>query len=64
MPMTISEKILAAHCDQKEVRPGELVEARLDFVFANDITGPMAIRVFKAAGGERVFDPQRVAMIP
>ena len=64
MPMTISEKILAAHCDRAEVKPGELIEARLDFVFANDITGPMAFRVFKEAGGERVFDPQRVAMIP
>ncbi len=64
MPMTISEKILAAHCDRAEVKPGELIEARLDFVFANDITAPMAIRVFKEAGGTRVFDPQRVAMIP
>ncbi len=64
MPMTISEKILAAHSDRPEVRPGDLVEARLDFVFANDITAPMSIRVFKDAGGERVFDRERVAMIP
>ena len=64
MPMTISEKILAAHCGRPQVTPGELVEARLDFVFANDITAPLAIRVFREAGGERVFDPERVAMIP
>jgi len=64
MPMTISEKILAAHSGRPEVTPGDLVEARLDFVFANDITAPMSIRVFKDAGGERVFDPERVAMIP
>jgi 3-isopropylmalate/(R)-2-methylmalate dehydratase large subunit len=64
MPMTISEKILAAHCDRSEVKPGDLIEARLDFVFANDITAPMSIRVFNEAGGERVFDPERVAMIP
>ncbi|MBI5577532.1 MAG: 3-isopropylmalate dehydratase large subunit [Deltaproteobacteria bacterium] len=64
MPMTMSEKILAAHCDRSHVKPGDLIEARLDFVFANDITAPMSIRVFKDAGGERVFDPQRVAMIP
>jgi 3-isopropylmalate/(R)-2-methylmalate dehydratase large subunit len=62
--MTISEKILAAHSDRSEVKPGDLIEARLDFVFANDITAPMSIRVFREAGGERVFDPQRVAMIP
>ena len=49
MPMTISEKILAAHCDRAEVKPGELIEARLDFVFGNDITAPMSIRVFNEA---------------
>jgi 3-isopropylmalate/(R)-2-methylmalate dehydratase large subunit len=64
MPMTLSEKILSAHCDRSHVKPGDLVEARLDFVFTNDITGPMSIRVFKDAGGERVFDRERVAIIP
>jgi len=64
MPMTISEKILAVHSDRPEVTPGDLVEARLDFVFANDITAPMSIRVFRDAGGEQVFDRERVAMIP
>lgn len=64
MPMTISEKILAAHCNRASLKPGELIDARLDFVFANDITGPMSIRVFQKAGGDSVFDPERVAMIP
>lgn len=64
MPMTIAEKILAAHCGRDEVKPGELVEPNLDFVFANDITGPMAIQVFNEAGGKVVFDPERVALVP
>jgi 3-isopropylmalate/(R)-2-methylmalate dehydratase large subunit len=64
MPMTISEKILAAHTSQGNVRPGELIEAKLSFVFGNDITAPMAIQVFKQAGGQHVFDPERVGMIP
>jgi homoaconitase/3-isopropylmalate dehydratase large subunit len=64
MPMTISEKILAAHTSQDNVRPGELIEAKLSFVFGNDITAPMAIQVFKQAGGQHVFDPERVSMIP
>jgi 3-isopropylmalate/(R)-2-methylmalate dehydratase large subunit len=64
MAMTISEKILAAHCGQTEVRPGQLVEADLDFVFSNDITAPLAIKVFYEAGGEKVFDPERVGLIP
>jgi 3-isopropylmalate/(R)-2-methylmalate dehydratase large subunit len=64
MPMTISEKILAAHCNRDSLKPGELINARLDFVFTNDITAPMSIRVFREAGGDRVFDPERVALIP
>jgi 3-isopropylmalate/(R)-2-methylmalate dehydratase large subunit len=64
MPQTISEKILAAHAGGKAVAPGELIEARLDFAFGNDITAPLAIDVFRKAGAKRVFDPQRVAMIP
>jgi len=64
MPMTISEKILAAHCDREDLKPEELIEARLDFVFGNDITAPIAIKVFRDAGGKRVFDPERVAMVP
>ncbi len=64
MPMTISEKILAAHAQADQLVPGQLIEARLDFVFGNDITAPIAIDVFHKAGGKKVFDPQRVALIP
>ena len=64
MSMTISEKILAAHTDRSSVLPGELIEAKLDFVFGNDITAPLAIRVFKEAGARKVFDPERVSLIP
>jgi len=64
MSMTISEKILAQHTGRDQVLPGELIEARLDFVLGNDITAPMAIEVFKKAGGKTVFDPERVGLIP
>ena len=64
MSMTIAEKILAAHCGKDQVTPGELIEARLDFVFANDITAPQAIDAFRLADGVKVFDPERVGMIP
>ncbi|HEX9112770.1 MAG TPA: 3-isopropylmalate dehydratase large subunit, partial [Nitrospirota bacterium] len=52
--MTITEKILAAHCGKKEVKPGELINARLDLVLANDITAPIAIKEFRAAGAKKV----------
>src|SRR5574342_1029534 len=64
MPMTITEKILAAHCGKKEVAPGELINAKLDLVLANDITAPIAIKEFRAAGARKVFDPDRIALIP
>ena len=64
MSMTISEKILAQHTGRDQVLPGELIEASLDFVLGNDITAPMAIEVFKKAGGKTVFDPERVGLIP
>ena len=63
MSMTIAEKILAAHSGQDRVRPGELIRSSLDFIFGHDVTGPLAIEVFKKAGGTKVFDPQRVAMV-
>jgi len=64
MSMTVAERILAEHCDRDEVRPGELIEAQVDFALANDITAPLAIEAFHQAGAKQVFDPQRVALIP
>ena len=64
MGMTLAEKILAAHCDRKEVRPGELINCRVDFVLANDVTAPLAIGQFRRLGVEKPFDAQRVAMVP
>jgi 3-isopropylmalate/(R)-2-methylmalate dehydratase large subunit len=62
--MTITEKILAAHCGKKEVSAGELINAKVDLVLANDITAPIAIQEFKKTGAKEVFDKDRVAFIP
>jgi 3-isopropylmalate/(R)-2-methylmalate dehydratase large subunit len=43
---TISEKILAAKAGVKEVSAGEIVEARVDYVMVNDVTGLPAFEVF------------------
>ncbi|WP_304338262.1 3-isopropylmalate dehydratase large subunit [Collinsella tanakaei] len=63
-PMTVAEKILAAHAGLDEVRPGQLVECDLDIVLANDITAPIAIDVFRELGAQRVFDRDRVCLVP
>ena len=63
-PMTVAEKILAAHAGLEEVRPGQLVECDLDLVLANDITAPIAIDVFRELGATQVFDRDRVCLVP
>jgi len=62
--LTLAEKILAAHADEREVSPGEFVNVRVDLILANDITAPIAIKEFQKIGVGRVFDPQKVVMVP
>jgi 3-isopropylmalate/(R)-2-methylmalate dehydratase large subunit len=64
MSMTISEKILADHAGKLEVFPHELVEVRVDFAHGNDITAPLAIEAFRRTGARKVFDRERISLIP
>ena len=64
MGMTITEKIIAAHSGKSRVQPGEFVYADVDIALGNDITAPMAIHEFEAAGIKKVFDSSRIALIP
>ncbi|MBQ9931633.1 MAG: 3-isopropylmalate dehydratase large subunit [Firmicutes bacterium] len=63
MGMTMTQKILAAHAGLPEVHPGQLIKAKLDLVLGNDITTPVAINEFEAAGFDQVFDKSRIAMV-
>lgn len=63
-PMTMAEKILAAHAGLEEVVPGQLIECNLDLVLSNDVTAPIAIKEFKKIGVEKVFDPTKIALVP
>ncbi len=64
MGMTIVEKILAKHSGKDKVEPGDLVIADLDFILANDITAPLAIKEFYKIGAKKVFDRDRIAIVP
>lgn len=64
MGMTITEKILAAHCGKKEVVPGELIMADIDLALANDVTAPLAIKEFEKSGALTVFDKDKIALVP
>lgn len=63
-PMTMAEKILAAHAGLDEVEPGQLIECDLDLVLSNDVTAPIAVKEFRKIGVEKVFDPTKIALVP
>ncbi|MEN6391360.1 MAG: 3-isopropylmalate dehydratase large subunit [Syntrophomonas sp.] len=64
MGMTVSQKILAAHAGRDQVEAGELINCKLDVVLGNDITAPPAISEFKRLGLPRVFNKDRVVLVP
>ncbi|MGN0467170.1 MAG: 3-isopropylmalate dehydratase large subunit [Acutalibacteraceae bacterium] len=63
MPMTMTQKILAAHAGLESVEAGQLVLVSLDRVLGNDITSPVAIREFEKLGCDGVFDKDKVTMV-
>ncbi|UCD55214.1 MAG: 3-isopropylmalate dehydratase large subunit [Candidatus Omnitrophota bacterium] len=64
MGYTITEKILRAHSKAKSIKPGDFINARVDFCLGNDITAPIAIDQFEKTGAKKVFDRSRIALIP
>lgn len=63
MAHTLAEKILAEKCDQKELYPGQFINARVDLVMASELSGVLAIEEFEKIKGARVWDPQKVVFI-
>ncbi len=64
MGMTMTQKILAAHAGLDYVEAGQLIEADLDMVLANDITGPVAIHEVEKLNKKDVFDKDKIALVP
>lgn len=64
MGMTMTQKILAAHAGLEKVVAGQLIEANLDLVLANDITGPVAIHEVEKLKKKTVFDKDKIALVP
>jgi 3-isopropylmalate/(R)-2-methylmalate dehydratase large subunit len=62
--MTATQKILARAAGKTAVKAGELIEAKVDMVLANDITGPVAIDEFEKIGAKTVFDKDKIALVP
>lgn len=65
-PMTMTEKILAAHAGRADVAPGQNIWISVDVLMTHDVCGPGTIGIFKKQFGKdaRVWDPDRVVIIP
>jgi len=63
MSMTMTQKILAAHCGKDAVRAGDMIVADCDLVLGNDITAPVAVNEFEKCGCGRVFDGEKIALV-
>lgn len=64
MGMTMTQKILADHAGLESVKAGQLIEANLDLVLGNDITTPVAINEFKKFKADKVFNTEKIAIVP
>lgn len=64
-PMTMTEKILAAHAGKSEVSPGDIISIDIDLVMANELSAAVAITEFrKIKGATKVWDPNKIALVP
>ena len=64
MGMTISQKILCAKAEKREVQSGEIISAKVDIALGNDITAPIAIKLFNEYKGKKLFDNEKVVFVP
>lgn len=64
MGQTITQKILGRHCGKKIVEPGEFIWAKIDLSLANDITAPLAIEEFRKSQAKKVFNTQKIVLVP
>lgn len=64
MGMTMTQKILAEHTGLESVKAGQLIKAKLDMVLGNDITTPVAVKEFRKIGVDKVFDVNKISIVP
>lgn len=66
MGMTLVEKILAKHSNNKTVSPGENIWIDVDVLMTHDVTGPGTISIFREKFGKnaKVWDKDKIVLIP
>ena len=64
MGMTIGEKILAKASGKEIVKPGDIINAKVDLCMSNDGTTHLNIGIFEnELKAKKVFDPEKVVFI-
>jgi 3-isopropylmalate/(R)-2-methylmalate dehydratase large subunit len=64
MGMTLTEKILAHHAGLDRVSAGQIINAKVDLVLANELSAAVAIAVMRGIkGADRVFDSKKIALV-
>ncbi len=58
MGMTLAQKILSEHA-RREVKAGEIVVVKVDLVYTQDGTGPLAVRKLQEMGFKEVYNPKK-----
>lgn len=61
--MTLAEKIISIHSGQDEVKAGDMLMAKVDMVLGTDVTVPLSVEVFRDMGAQKVFDPEKIALV-
>jgi 3-isopropylmalate/(R)-2-methylmalate dehydratase large subunit len=61
--MNMIEKIVARASGEREVSPGEIVDANIDVAMIHDLTGPLAIKSFREIGAKKVWNNKRIVII-
>jgi 3-isopropylmalate/(R)-2-methylmalate dehydratase large subunit len=63
MSQPFVEKVIASHRTTGEVSPGAVVGVSVDLVVSDELSFPEVIRDFEELSADRVFDPDRIAIV-
>lgn len=63
MASTLAEKLIANACGGADVRPGEIVTARVDLAMIHDSGGPRRVEPILQELGVGIFDPSKVVLV-
>lgn len=61
--MAFSDFVLSKHTGLMNIEPGEIIDAQVNLILVNDVSGPGAIRQFKRMEREKVWDPDKICFV-